>query len=88
MKVALANFAGLIGLFLAIVFPVGYVLFTEPVAGVVLQVAWLIGIDRNAEPGDSLVDCALLLSLLLAIAGVLLANAFIKRRRRRPANVE
>ena len=88
MKSALANVAGVMGLFLVLFFPIGYIVFTEPVADVVSQMAWRTGIDRNAEPGDVLVDCALLLSLLLAIAGLLFVNTLNKRRKRRPENVE
>ncbi|CAG9273831.1 hypothetical protein [Paraburkholderia unamae] len=88
MKALLANVVGVIGLFLVLVFPVGYILFTEPVAGVVSQMAWSIGIDRNAEPGDSLVDCALLFSFVLAVVGVFLVNMLNRQRRRRPENVE
>ncbi|MBV8260716.1 MAG: hypothetical protein JO239_07100 [Paraburkholderia sp.] len=88
MKAAIANVACVTGFFLVLVFPVGYIVFTEPVADLVSQMAWRIGIDRDAEPGDALVDCALLLSFLLAIAGLLLVNTLNKRRKRRPESVE
>lgn len=88
MKSVLANVAGVIALFLVLIFPIGYIVFTEPVAGVVSQMALWSGIDRNAEPGDSLVDCALLFSFLLAIVGMLLVTMFNKRCRKRPENVE
>jgi hypothetical protein len=85
---AFANIVGLIGLFLAFVFPIGYIVFTEPVARVVSRIAWWIGLDRNAEPGDSLVDSAFLISFFLAVTGLCLANAFINRRKRKPPHVE
>lgn len=88
MKIALVNVAVFLGLFLVLILPVGYVVFTDPVASVVSQAASWIGIGRNAEPGDSLVNSVFLISSLLAMAGVCLASAFIKRRKRRHPHVE
>ncbi|WP_321783730.1 hypothetical protein [Paraburkholderia sp. J94] len=88
MKAVLLNAAAVIGLFLVLVFPIGYFAFTEPLIGMVSRAAWWLGLDRNAEPGDAMVDSVLLLSFLLATACVCLVNAVARRRRRRAAHVE
>lgn len=88
MKRIFVNVAAVILLFLALVYPVGRLIFTEPVATAVARAALWIGLDRDGEPGDSLVDSALLVSLFLALATVALANVLLKRHPRKRSHVQ
>ncbi|QGZ60892.1 hypothetical protein [Paraburkholderia acidisoli] len=88
MRKAFVNAAASILLFLALVYPVGRLIFIEPVATAVARAAFWVGLDRDGEPGDALVDSVLLVSLLLALAMVALANALLKRHRRKPLHVQ
>jgi hypothetical protein len=87
-KRTVANIASIVGLFFAFIVPVGRMVFSEPGGIIVIRVTSWLGIYRNAEPGDSLIDTSFFLSLLLAISVVWLANFFINRRNRTCANVK
>jgi hypothetical protein len=88
LKRTLVNTVGVVGLFCAFAFPVGRMVFTETGEGVLTRIISWFGIYREAEPGDYLVDSSLLLSLLLAISVVWLANILINRRNRKHSNVK
>jgi hypothetical protein len=87
-KRTLANIAGVVGLFFAFMFPVARMVFSHTGENIIGQVTSWLGIYHNSEPGDSLVDTFLLLSLLLAISVVWLANLFINPRNRKHPNVK
>jgi hypothetical protein len=87
-KRTLVNIAGVVGLFFAFVFPVSRMVFSHTGEDIIGRVTLWLGIYRNAEPGDSLIGTFLLLSLLLAISVVWLANLLINRRNRKRPNVK
>ena len=68
LKRTLANIAGVVGLFFVFMFPVARMVFSSTGESIIGQVTSWLGIYRNAEPGDSLVDTFLLISLLLAMS--------------------
>jgi hypothetical protein len=83
-----ANIAGVVGLFFAFIVPVGRMVFSDTGGRLVIRAMLWLGIYRVAEPGDLLVEAVLLLSLLLAISAVWLANLFINRCNRKHPNVK
>ena len=82
------NVAGVVGLFFAFIVPVGRMVFSETGGYLVVRVTSWLGIYRNAEPGDSHIDAAILFSFLLAIWLVWLVNLLINRRNRKHQNVK
>lgn len=54
----------------------------------VFRITSWIGLYGNQEPGDSYADAALLLSLLLALLVVWIANRFITLRKKENSNVQ
>ena len=87
-KRTVANIAGVVGLFFAFIVPVGRTVFSDPWAVIVVRITLWLGIFHNEEEGDSQVCAALLISFLLAISVVWLANLLINRRNRKHANVK
>ena len=84
----LANLAAVVGLFFALIVPVGRMVFSETGGYLVVRVTSWLGVFRNSEPGDSHVATSLLISLLLAISVVWIANFIINKRNRKKANVK
>jgi hypothetical protein len=80
LKRTVANIAGVVGLFFTFIIPVGRMVFSDTVGSIAIRAKSGLGIYRHAEPGDFLVDMSLMLSLLLAISIVWLANLIIDRR--------
>jgi hypothetical protein len=78
-----ANISAVIGLFFALIVPVGRMVFSETGGYLVFRVTSWLGIYRNKEPGDAHIDTAILLSLSLAISVVWFANRFINLRNRK-----
>jgi hypothetical protein len=85
-KRILASIAGVVGLFFVFFFPVGRMVFSHTGENIVDRITLWLGIFSNAEPGDSLAWTVLLISLLLAISAVWLANLFINRCNRKHSN--
>ncbi|CAN0624586.1 conserved protein of unknown function [Burkholderia multivorans] len=87
-KKILVNIASVVGLFFAFALPVGRMVFSETGEIIISRVMSWLGIYRDAEPGDSLIDTSLSLSFLLAISVVWLANILINKRNRKCLNVK
>jgi hypothetical protein len=87
-KKILVNIAGVVGLSFVFALPVGRMVFSETGEITISRVMSWLGIYRDAEPGDSLIDTSFLLSLLLAIAVVWLANILINKRNRKRSGVK
>ncbi len=87
-KKILVNIASVAGLSVAFAIPVGLMVFSETGEIIISRMMSWLGIYRDAEPGDSLIDTSLLLSFLLAIAVVWLANILINERNRKRSNVK
>jgi hypothetical protein len=83
-----ANIGSIVGLFFAFIVPVGRVVFSDTVGRLIIRAMVWLGIYRVAEPGDLLVEASLVISLLLAVSVVWLANLFINRRNRTRTNVK
>lgn len=83
-----ANIVSVVGLFFAFILPVGHLVFSDTGANFTVRVTSWLGIYRDAEPGDSIVDMSLLLSLCLAILVVCLANFLINWQNRKHSNVK
>lgn len=83
----LSNIAAVVGLFFAFISPVSHMVFSETGGYIVVQVTSWLGIYRNAEAGDSHIDAFILISFLLSILVVWLANRLINWRNRKRRNI-
>ncbi|ALL64814.1 hypothetical protein K788_00012170 [Paraburkholderia caribensis MBA4] len=88
IRKALTNTAAVVVLFFLFLFPVGRLVLSDVGTDMVFRITSWIGLYGNQEPGDSYADAALLLSLLLALLVVWIANRFITLRKKENSNVQ
>ncbi|WP_342968748.1 hypothetical protein [Paraburkholderia azotifigens] len=83
-----ANAAAVATVFFIFSFPVSRIVFTDEFNSFLNTALLRLGMTHEGEPGDSLVDAFLILSLLSSLATVWLGNALIELLRRKRSNVE
>ncbi|CAD6560462.1 hypothetical protein ACFQ3P_34040 [Paraburkholderia sabiae] len=83
-----ANAVAVAIVFFVLSFPISRIVFTDEFNSFLNNALLRLGITYETEPGDSIVDAFLILSLLSSVTTVWLGNSLIKLLRRKRSNVE